>query len=436
MSQKFAGVKGMNDLLPPQIATWQRVEATARALFACYGYQEIRTPIVEDTALFVRSVGEVTDIVKKEMYTFDDKGGRSITLRPEGTAPAARAYIEHGIANTEPVSRWFYLGPMFRYERMKTGRYRQFYQLGAEAYGSGDASMDVEVIALAWEFFRRLGVPDVVLHLNSLGDGSARPAYVEALKAHFAPLTASMSEDAKQTFERNPMRLLDSKEEGLADPIAKAPAILDFLDEASRKHFEEVQRLLAKLSIPWTLDRRLVRGLDYYTRTTFEFIYQPKSGDSALSTAGTVCGGGRYDGLVHELGGPEKPAVGFAMGLDRLVMLLEAGNAAQVAGPTLFIGTFDGPLREDAVARVMRLRNAGYHVDFDPRGGKLKRQIERAAKVGARYFTTWGEKEVQAGKLEFKALALPDDHPQKTTTVELAGLEAWLALNAPPGKAS
>lgn len=435
MSQKLAGVKGMNDLLPPQIETWQRIESVARRLFGNYGYSEIRTPIVEDTALFVRSVGEVTDIVKKEMYTFDDKGGRSITMRPEGTAPAARAYIEHGVANTEPVTRWFYMGPMFRYERMKTGRYRQFYQLGAEAYGSVDPSMDVEVIALTAEFFRQIGVPDVVLHLNSLGDSSTRPAYVEALKAHFAPLTGLMSDDAKLTFERNPMRLLDSKEEALQEPIAKAPAILDFIDDASRTHFDDVQRLLGRLGIAFELDRRLVRGLDYYTRTTFEFIYQPKSGDNALGTAGTVCGGGRYDGLVKELGGPEKPAVGFAMGLDRLVMLLESANKPKATGPVLFIGTFDGPLRDDAVATVMRLRNGGHRVDFDPRGGKLKRQIERADKVGARYFATWGEKEVQEGVLELKALALPDDHPQKTTRVSLAELERWLAVNATPAGA-
>jgi histidyl-tRNA synthetase len=436
MSHKFAGVKGMNDLLPPHTTTWQRVESQARALFACYGYHEVRTPIVEDTSLFVRSVGEVTDIVKKEMYTFEDKGGRSITLRPEGTAPAARAYIEHGVANTEPVTRWFYIGPMFRYERMKTGRYRQFYQLGAEAYGSADPSLDVEVIALTWELLRRLGVPDVVLHLNSLGEAGSRPKYVEALKAHFAPILDAMSSDAKDTFERNPMRLLDSKEAALAESIASAPAILDFIDDASKQHFDEVQRLLDKLNIPWTLDRRLVRGLDYYTRTTFEFIYEPKTGENALGTAGTLCGGGRYDGLVHELGGPEKPAVGFALGLDRLVMLVEAGHPPAVDGPTLFIGTFDGPLRADAVAAVMRLRNAGHRVDFDPRGGKLKRQIERADKLGARYFATWGEKEVQTGKLELKALALPDDHPQKITTVELAALEAWLSLKAKAGQES
>lgn len=435
MSQKLAGVKGMNDLLPPQIETWQRIESVARRLFGNYGYAEIRTPIVEDTALFVRSVGEVTDIVKKEMYTFLDKGGRSITLRPEGTAPAARAYIEHGTVNTEPVTRWFYMGPMFRYERMKTGRYRQFYQLGAEAYGSADPSFDVEVIALTAEFFKQIGVPDVVLHLNSLGDASTRPAYVEALKGHFAPLAGAMSEDAKQTFERNPMRLLDSKEEALQEPIATAPAILDFIDDASRKHFEDVQRLLGKLGIAFELDRRLVRGLDYYTRTTFEFIYQPTSGENALGTAGTVCGGGRYDGLVKELGGPEKPAVGFAMGLDRLVMLLESANKPQPSGPTLFIGTFDGPLRDDAIATVMTLRNAGHRVDFDPRGGKLKRQIERADKVHARFFATWGEKEAQDGVLELKALALPDDHPQKTTRVPLAELERWLAVNATPAVA-
>jgi histidyl-tRNA synthetase len=273
-------------------------------------------------------------------------------------------------------------------------------------------------------------VPDVVLHLNSLGDGSTRPAYVEALKAYFAPLVPSMSEDARHTFERNPMRLLDSKEEALQEPIAKAPAIIDFIDDASRKHFDDVQRLLGKLGIAWELDRRLVRGLDYYTRTTFEFIYQPTAGENALGTAGTVCGGGRYDGLVKELGGPEKPAVGFAMGLDRLVMLLEAVRGRPQRGPALFIGTFDGPLRDDAVAAVLRLRNAGHRVDFDPRGGKLKRQIERADKVGARYFATWGEKEVQDGVLELKALALPDDHPGKTTRVPLAELERWLATQA------
>ncbi len=426
MSTKFAGVKGMNDLLPPQIEIWQRIEGVARALFGRYGYSEIRTPIVEDTALFERSVGEVTEIVGKEMYTFKDKGDRSISMRPEGTAPAARAYIEHSIANVEPLTRWFYMGPMFRYERMKTGRYRQFYQLGAEAYGALDPAQDVEVISLCHAFFEQIGVPDVVLHLNSLGDGSTRPAYLETLKVHFGPLLDVMSPEAKLAYEKNTMRLLDSKEPALQEAIASAPAILDSIDEGSKKHFDDVQRLLQKLGIPYELDRRLVRGLDYYTRTTFEFIYQPKSGENALGTAGTVCGGGRYDRLVHELGGPEKPAVGFAMGLDRLVLLVESLKGVQKGGPTLFIGTFDGPERDDAIALVMKLRNEGFEVDFDPRGGKLGKQKERASKVNAAFFAGYGDAEHKSRTLKIDNMRLPKDAPKETVEVAVDALPAWL----------
>jgi histidyl-tRNA synthetase len=415
----------MNDLLPPNIETWQHIESVARALFGRYGFSEIRTPIVEHTELFVRSVGEVTDIVGKEMYTFNDKSDRSITMRPEGTAPAARAYIEHGIANTEPLTRWFYLGPMFRYERMKTGRYRQFYQLGAEAYGALDPAQDVEVIALCAEFFKQIGVPDVVLHLNSLGDGSTRPKYLEALKTHFAPVIDSASPDAKVAFERNTMRLLDSKEEVLQDAIAKAPAILDFIDDASKAHFAEVRRMLEKLGVAYAIDRRLVRGLDYYTRTTFEFIYQPK-GESALGTAGTVCGGGRYDRLVHELGGPEKPAVGFAMGMDRLVLLLESVKPVVRSAPTLFIGTFDGPERDDALALVMALRNEGFHVDFDPRGGKIGKQKERASKVNAAWFAGYGGTDHASQTLKIDNMRLPKEAPKETVEVKLTELRTWL----------
>ncbi len=414
----------MNDLLPPQIETWQFIEKTAREVFATYGYAEVRTPIVEDTALFVRSVGEGTDIVGKEMYTFTDRAERSITLRPEGTAPAARAYIEHNITNKEPLTRWFYMGPMFRYERMKTGRYRQFYQIGAEAYGPADAAQDVEMIALMAHFLGRIGVPDVVLHLNSLGDQTTRPAYLQALRDYFAPHAATLSAEATATLERNPMRLLDSKEPALADLIDSAPAIVDFIDEASKAHFAEVQKLLTRLGIAFVLDRTLVRGLDYYTRTTFEFVYQP-AGANALGTAGTVCGGGRYDRLVGELGGPEKPAVGFAMGLDRLVLLLEAAGARKPTRPALFIGTFDGPMRDEALVLVMKLRNAGYHVDFDPRGGKIKRQLERALKVGARFSTLYGDTEHASQKLSVKNLDLPDTADNKVE-VAVDALPTWL----------
>lgn len=426
MSKTFAAVKGMNDLLPPQIEIWQRIEGIARTLFGRYGFSEVRTPIVEDTALFVRSVGEVTDIVGKEMYTFIDKGDRSISMRPEGTAPAARAYIENGVANTEPLTRWFYMGPMFRYERMKTGRYRQFYQLGAEAYGALDPAQDVEVISLCHEFFKQIGVPDVVLHLNSLGDGSTRPAYLELLKQHFAPLVEVMSPEAKLAYEKNTMRLLDSKEATLQEAIVSAPAILETIDEGSKKHFADVQRLLTKLGIPFELDRRLVRGLDYYTRTTFEFIYEPKSGENTLGTAGTVCGGGRYDRLVHELGGPEKPAVGFAMGLDRLVLLVEKLKGIERAAPTLFIGTFDGPERDDAVALVMKLRNEGFEVDFDPRNGKLPKQKERASKVNAAFFAAYGGNEHTSRTLKIDNMRLAPDAPRQTVEVAIDALPAWL----------
>jgi histidyl-tRNA synthetase len=431
MSLKFAGVKGMNDLLPPNIATWQHVERVARELFSTWGYGEIRTPIVEDTALFERSVGEVTDIVQKEMYTFQDKGERSLTMRPEGTAPAARAYIEHGLTQKEALTRWFYTGPMFRYERMKTGRYRQFYQLGAEAYGAADPAQDVEIIALAARFLDQLGVPGVRLHLNSLGDGSTRPQYLEALRRHFAG--APLSADSRVTLERNPLRLLDSKEDALRPLIASAPAILDFIDPASRAHFDEVQRLLKEMGLGWVLDTRLVRGLDYYTRTTFEFLYEPPDGENVLGTAGTVCGGGRYDGLVKALGGPEKPAVGFAMGLDRLVLLLEAAGKRPVSRPQLFLATMEGSARDEALRLVFQLRDRGHRVDFDPRGGKLKRQLDRASHVCAQFLAVYGDSEQQTRTLRVKELELPEGHPQKEQVVSLDGLEAWLSARATPG---
>lgn len=425
MSQKFASVKGMNDLLPPQIETWQFLERTAREVFGRWGYSEVRTPIVEDTALFVRSVGEVTDIVSKEMYTFTDKGDRSLTMRPENTAPAVRAYVEHGFAQ-QPLTRWYYLGPMFRYERMKTGRYRQFYQLGAEAYGPADASQDVENIALAWHYLKAIGVKDITLHLNSLGDAADRPRYLEALKAHFAPHLSTFSDAAKDTFERNTMRLLDTKEEALRPLVDTAPRLGDFIGEAAKAHFDEVKALLTTLEIPFVLDPTLVRGLDYYTRTTFEFIYEP-TGDNALGTAGTVCGGGRYDSLVKELGGPEKPAVGFAMGLDRLVLLVEALGQRPERRPVFFLATMDGPLKPNAVKLVTDLRLAGLYVDFDPRGGKIKRQVERASAVKARYFAVYGEQEHQTQTLKLKAMDLPETDPKKEVSVPLDQLAAFLA---------
>ncbi|WP_426736568.1 histidine--tRNA ligase [Myxococcus faecalis] len=391
----------MNDLLPGEIEIWQHVEGLARELFGRFGYGEIRTPMVEDTALFVRSVGEETDIVGKEMYTFDDKGGRSLSLRPEGTAPAARAYIEHSILNQEPLTRWFYTGPMFRYERMKTGRYRQFYQVGAEAYGSKEPAQDVEVMDMVAQFLQALGLQDIALNLNSLGDEACRPAYhaklVEYLKAHIDELCG----DCHRRMETNPLRVLDCKNPKCQEVAGKGPNVLEFLCEPCKAHFDDVQRKLTALDIKYVVNPRMVRGLDYYTRTVFEFI----ASHPALGTASTVGGGGRYDKLVKSLGGPDVPAVGFACGLDRLVLLLKEGTRKFGASPDLFIAVADPGSQDTAFTLASKLRREGLRVDFDTRGGSLKSQMKRSDKRGARFTLVLGELERTSGEAKLKRMA-------------------------------
>ncbi|MBX7116462.1 MAG: histidine--tRNA ligase [Myxococcaceae bacterium] len=400
MSQKYAAVKGMNDLLPPDIAVWQHVERTARKTLLRYGFHEIRTPIVEDTALFVRSVGEGTDIVGKEMYTFDDKGGRSITLRPEGTASAARAYIEHAMHQKEAVTRWFYMGPMFRYERMKTGRYRQFYQLGVEAYGVAEPAQDVEVMECVMHWLQELGLKDVKLQVNSLGDETCRPAFAARVKEYFEAHREQLSPDALETLSKNPLRLFDSKEEALKPLIAKAPILFDSLDDASRNHFTEVTRQLSMLGVPYELNPRLVRGLDYYTRTVFEFI----AADPVLGTASAVGGGGRYDNLISELGGPKTPAVGFAMGLDRLALLLNGRSDALQHRPDLFLVSVDAAAHDEVMRLARSLRHQGLAVEFDARAGSVKSQMKRADKSRAMYALVLGEKELAEQKGNLKPM--------------------------------
>ncbi|MGE6759707.1 histidine--tRNA ligase [Corallococcus interemptor] len=396
----------MNDLLPGEIEVWQFVESTARTLFGRFGYGEVRTPMVEDTALFVRSVGEETDIVGKEMYTFEDKGGRSLSLRPEGTAPAARAYIEHSVNNQEPVSRWFYMGPMFRYERMKTGRYRQFSQIGAEAYGAKEPAQDVELMDMVVQFLEALGLRDVTLNLNSLGDDNCRPAYhaklVEYLNAHREELCG----DCQQRLERNPLRVLDCKNEKCQAVAAAGPNVLEFLCEPCRAHFNDLQRKLGALGIKYVVNHRLVRGLDYYTRTVFEFI----ASHPALGTASTVGGGGRYDKMMKGLGGPDVPAVGFAMGLDRLVLLLKESGKTFIQRPDLFIAV-DETSHDEGLKLASRLRREGLKVDFDTRGGSLKSQMKRADKSGARFTLVLGEQERTSGQAKLKPMAGGDSVP-------------------------
>ncbi|ADO72007.1 Histidyl-tRNA synthetase [Stigmatella aurantiaca DW4/3-1] len=408
MSQKLSGVKGMNDLLPGElggemapIETWQYVERTARELFSRFGYGEIRTPMVEDTALFVRSVGEETDIVGKEMYTFEDKAQRSLSLRPEGTAPAARAYIEHSVANLEPVTRWYYMGPMFRYERMKTGRYRQFFQIGAEAYGSREAAQDVELMDMVVQLLEALGLKEISLNLNSLGDEACRPAFQKKLVEHLTAHRDALCADCQRRLEHNPMRVLDCKNEKCQAVARGSPDILQFLCEPCQAHFADVRRKLDALKVRYVINPRMVRGLDYYTRTAFEFI----ASHPALGTASTVGGGGRYDKLVKSLGGPDVPAVGFGLGLDRLTLLLREGGQRYSAPPDVFIAVADEGSQDEAFTLASRLRREGLKVEFDTRGGSLKSQMKRADKTRARFALVLGEAERQAGRAQLKPMA-------------------------------
>jgi len=404
----------MSDILPPDTALWQHVEATAREVFKRFGFEEIRTPIAEETALFERGVGEDTEVVGKEMYSFLDKGERNISLRPEGTAPVARSYIEHAVHQREPVSKWFYIGPMFRYERMKTGRYRQFHQLGAEAFGIAQPQQDAELIQLALVFLEKLGIEGVRLELSSLGDAQCRRRFSEKTYAHFSNFRHVLSADLQKTLERNPLRLLDSKEEVLAPLMASAPVLLEYLDEASREHFEELQRLLRLSDIDFVLNPRLVRGLDYYSRTAFEIVAE----DSALGTASTICGGGRYDGLLEQLGGPSTPAVGFAMGLERLCLLMGANSKPALQGPALFL--VDAGAGDEVWRLLWRLRKAGVVVEADLRGGSVKSQLKRANKLNAQYCMVLGEDELKTGCAKLKDMK--DGTEREARLAELEGM--------------
>jgi histidyl-tRNA synthetase len=417
VSQKISGVRGMNDILWPEVEVWHALEAAARDVFRRFGYQEARTPVVEDTALFVRSVGEATDIVGKEMYTFEDKGGRSLSLRPEGTAPLVRAYVEHALAQKEPVTRWWYLGPMFRYERMKTGRYRQFWQIGAEAYGVREAGQEVELIDLAVQLFQSVGLGEIRLEINSLGDAETRRTYVETLRAFLRAHQNELCAECRERTETNPLRVFDCKNARCQAVLQAAPAITESLEGEAGEHFQAVQRKLRALGIAFTVNPRMVRGLDYYTRTAFEFL----SDDPLLGTASAVGGGGRYDRLVKELGGPDIPAVGWALGMDRLCLLMQARGQLQPERPELFVATADDAAADAALALVSRLRRAGHRVDFDARGGSLKSQMKRADKSGARYALVLGSNELGSGQAALKPLAGGEPVP-----VALDGLEAAL----------
>jgi histidyl-tRNA synthetase len=395
---KLQAVKGMNDVMPEQIGQWQRVEERFRAITARYGYAEIRTPVVEPTQLFVRAIGEVTDVVEKEMYTFVDKGEDSLTLRPEGTAGAVRAYLEHSVHAREPVTRWIYLGPMFRRERPAKGRYRQFYQAGAEIFGDPGPYCDAEMIDMLATFLREVGVQDVEVLVNSLGGPAARARYRERLVAYFEPHADALSEDSRRRLHQNPLRILDSKSEQDKSLVAGAPSILDVLDDEDRAHFDELRRTLDAMGTPYRVEPRLVRGLDYYSRTLFEVVGR----GGGLGAQSTICGGGRYDGLVEQLGGPPTPSIGFAFGLERV--LLAGAEAPVSAGPDVVVAAASPAQLVEAALVARELRAAGFRVDSDLRGQSLKSQLRRADKLGARAALVLGESELARGVAQLKDL--------------------------------
>lgn len=398
---KISAPKGTRDILPAEVARWRHAEQVFAQVCALHGYEEIRIPTFEATELFQRGVGDTTDIVQKEMYTFEDKGGRSMTLRPEGTAGVVRCYIENGMGSLPSPVRLFYNITAFRYENVQKGRYREFRQLGAEAFGSTGPLVDAELIGMLALFFERVGIRDAALHINSIGCPVCRSAYNEKLRAYFEPHIGGMCEDCRGRISRNPLRILDCKVEHDHALAADAPRLLDHLCPDCRAHFDGLRRGLDAQGIGYTIDSGIVRGLDYYTRTVFEFI-----SESFQSLGGTICGGGRYDGLVEEIGGTPTPGVGFAMGLDRLLMELEArGIALPEAPPTdIYLAPMGEAAAEYAVSLLARLRRAGLRSETDLCGRSLKAQLKFAGKRGVRFAVVLGESELASGTAVLKRM--------------------------------
>ena len=391
-------IRGTQDVLPADSYKWQHVEQTALAVARDFGFREMRTPVFEHTVLFQRSVGETTDVVQKEMYTFDDKGGRSITLRPEGTAGAARAMLEHGLNNDALPIKASYITSCYRYENPQAGRLREFHQFGVECFGAPAPQADAEVISLAHTVLETLGVTGVSLHINSIGCPTCRAQYQQALKAYFTEHIDELCDTCKGRLERNPMRILDCKSPVCSAIAAKAPVILDYLCDDCRTHFDEVKACLDEAEIAYTVDPHIVRGLDYYTRTVFEFV------SDALGAQAVVCGGGRYDGLCEELGGPHIPSLGFGMGLERLLMVMEAKGCTFPEQPRCEV--YLAPMGQAAVRRCFsmaaQLRQGGVAVEFDTVGRGLKAQMKYADKLGARFTIVIGDNELETGEAKLK----------------------------------
>lgn len=390
--------RGTKDILPENVAGWNYVEQKIRDICARFGYEEIRTPMFEHTELFHRGIGEGTDVVDKEMYTFEDRGGRSITLRPENTASAVRAYLQNKLYGDSALTKLFYIGSMFRYDRPQAGRMREFHQFGVEALGEANPAVDAEIILLAMEFLKSLGLQDLKLSLNSVGCPSCRPAYRKALQDYFQPYLDELCGDCKDRFERSPLRILDCKADADKEFMAGAPRITDCLCDECREHFEQVQSLLREAGVEFELDPRLVRGLDYYTKTAFEIKYAPLGAQSA------VAGGGRYDGLIEEMGGNPTPAVGFATGLERVLLALEKqGLLPETEKRTdAFVVALGEAAQKPAFRLLQQLRGAGLKALMDYAGRSMKAQMKQAGKAGARFALILGEDEIKENAVMLK----------------------------------
>ena len=397
---RLLAVKGMNDVLPPESERWAHVERLARESFERHGFHELLTPLLEYTPLFVRSIGEVTDVVEKEMYTFTDRDDRSITLRPEGTAGAVRAYLEHSTHAREPVTRWYYSGPMFRHERAQRGRYRQFYQMGVEALGVAEPTVDAEQIAMLHELFSGLRIGGLEIVVNNVGGPADRPAYRQSLVDYFTPHRDRLCPDCQRRLERNPLRVLDCKVEACHALALGAPEVLASLGEATRAHFAAFRAALDALEVPHRVDPHLVRGLDYYTGTIFEIRAQ--GGD--LGAQNTIAGGGRYDNLIAELGGPSTPAFGFALGMERVVLSLPDAPEAFALAPQVFVVTLGEAARLAGLRLARSLRAAGLRVEFEHRASSMKSQLKRADKLGSRVALILGDDELARGAVMVRDL--------------------------------
>ncbi|MGT2812047.1 histidine--tRNA ligase [Streptococcus minor] len=397
---KLQKPKGTQDILPIEAAKWQYVENLARETFTKYNYGEIRTPMFEHYEVISRSVGDTTDIVTKEMYDFYDKGERHITLRPEGTAPVVRSFVENKLFAPEvqkPV-KMYYIGSMFRYERPQAGRLREFHQIGVECFGSNNPALDVETIAMAYQLFNELGIKDVALHLNTLGSPESRAAYRQALIDYLTPIKETLSKDSQRRLEENPLRVLDSKEKEDKQAVENAPSILDYLDESSQAHFDAVRQMLEVLHIPYIIDTNMVRGLDYYNHTIFEFIAKVDTSDL------TICAGGRYDGLVEYFGGPQTPGFGFGLGLERLLLILEKQgiDLPVAADMDVYIAVLGEGANLKALELVQSLRTQGFTAERDYLGRKIKAQFKSADSFRAKTVITLGESEVEVGQVTIK----------------------------------